>query len=388
MTNQSSIPKAAMVAIDDLMDSCGVAPGKRVLLVADIQGLFAGDSAVDADAIGWLEIAACSRGADVSVLWMDEKFHPEGWQVPPALKAAMLGADIVINHSFNISPTDLGAMRYFLEFSKFRKGFRHVRNFASTGPLLCSQWAQTPYELLMEIRYQAALRLKPGLPFLLTDPNGTHLQGVIAPPPNPADSDTPYAERRRGNMYQFWPEWLHKPVHIVEVNGSFIYDCMSPFWSRYVGVSPYFNDPVELQIENCRITKISGGIEADALQVFLQSIARRFGEDPYNVNVFHTGIHPQAVISPQQCPSPLIRRQMDHSHSRNVHIHIGAPSPSPPYDYYLQHCTADIRNPTFLIGDYLLHEKGHLTVLDSPEVQAVVQKYPDRPGTIPVPRNF
>lgn len=383
------VPKAAMVSINDLLDNCSVEKGKKVLLIADVAGLCGGDSMVDADTITWLQVAAASRGADVSVLWMDEPFILEGWTVPEKLKTAMQQADVVINHSFNVSPTDLGDMRYFLEHTEFRPGFRHVRNFATTVPLLCSAWAQTPYELLMEIRYQIARKFHPGDSFELSDENGTLINGIIGEPPHPTDDpEAPYAERRRGNMYQFWPEWMHKPVHIESVQGKYVYNCMTPFWSRYMGISPYFDSPIELMIEESRVVGICGGKEAVALDKFLKMIRDKYGEDAYNVNVVHTGIHPQAFISPQACPSLLIRRQIEHGYSGNVHIHIGADSPSPPYKYFLQHCTADLRCPTFKIGNTLLHDKGHLTVLDDPEVRAVVAKYPDRPGIELVPRDF
>jgi hypothetical protein len=80
-----------------------------------------------------------------------------------------------------------------------------------------------------------------------------------------------------------------------------------------------------------------------------------------------------------QCPSLIYRRVIEHSHACNIHFHIGAPPPTKTYPYWL-HCTGDIRSGTWRVGDILLHDHGHLTVLNHPEVLAVAAKYPDRPG--------
>jgi hypothetical protein len=44
------------------------------------------------------------------------------------------------------------------------------------------------------------------------------------------------------------------------------------------------------------------------------------------------------------------------------------------------HCTGDIRTATWQVGDTLLHDRGKMTVLDHPDVLAVANKYPGRPG--------
>lgn len=102
--------------------------------------------------------------------------------------------------------------------------------------------------------------------------------------------------------------------------------------------------------------------------------------------MFHFGVHPQASVAPHQCPNVLVRRLIGHSHSSNVHFHICDAKPTPEYPFYL-HVTADIRRPTLRVGDTLVYDNGHLTALDSPEVLAVAEKYPGRPGLAPSPRS-
>jgi hypothetical protein len=301
--------------------------------------------------------------------------------------AAMAGCDVVINNAFfDLPTTELPEFRAYFS----QRNFKMVRNFATTAPLLCSAWAQTPYELVSEIRYQASLAFQPGRGFALTDPNGTHLEGTIREPAKTAGipGGDPYSTRRgpHDNMYP-WPEWVHTPVQVLGATGVYVFESMLSWWSRYIGIPPYFDQPIELTIDDGRIADIKGGYEADALRRFLASMAERQGEDVYKFQVFHFGVHPQASVAPHQCPNVLVRRLIDHSHCRNLHFHIGDAKPTPAYPYYL-HVTADIRNPTLRVGDTLVYDRGHLVALDNPQVLAVAQKYPGRPGVSPMSQLF
>ena len=90
MTTRQGIPKGASVAIDDLLDHCAkVKAGQEVLLLAQIDGLYGGDNLVDEEAICWIQGAIQSRGANASVLWIDEQASPHAWRIPPVVKAAM-----------------------------------------------------------------------------------------------------------------------------------------------------------------------------------------------------------------------------------------------------------------------------------------------------------
>ncbi len=168
MTEQVGTPRGALVAISDMLDSCvKLEPGQEVLIVADINGLHGGDSLVDQEAISWIQSGVQARGANASVLWIDARQEADAWRIPPVALAAMAGCDMVINNAFfDLPTTELADFRaYFKE-----KNFKMLRNFASTAPLLCSAWAQTPYELVSKIRYQASLAFKAGASLCLTDP--------------------------------------------------------------------------------------------------------------------------------------------------------------------------------------------------------------------------
>jgi hypothetical protein len=350
------------------------------LIVAHIDGLYGGDNLVDEEAVSWIQAAVEMRGANASVLWIDEVSRPHAWRFPPVLKAAIEGSDVLINNLFDLSFEEI------LEFKRFLWDHKKlmIRNFATTAPLLCNKWALTPYELVSEIRYQAALPIKEGMEWRLTDDNGTHLEGTILPAFN-ADHPwfTTYSVRREEvGYYRPWPEWVHPPIRISNTSGVFVFDRMLSWWSRYIGISPYFHSPVRLVIENNRITGIEGGGEARALKQFLASMQERLGNGVYDFSALHFGVHPHAAVASRQCQNVIYRRLIDHSHSSNIHVHIGAPEASHDYPYWM-HITGDIRTATFRVGNTLIHDRGHLTVLDHPAVRAVAARYPGRPGVEP-----
>jgi len=384
MSSQLGIPKGAAIAINDLLEHCAkIQPGQEVVILAHVDGLHGGDNLVDQEAISWIQSAVQLRGANASVLWIDEVAKPHAWRFPPVVKAALSACDVLINHSFDLVTEEIAAFRDFY----WKREMVMVRNFATTAPLLCTAWAQTPYELVSEIRYQASLPFKEGLTWQLTDDNGTHLEGLIDSPTTEHSWSHPYASRREEvSPYRPWPEWVHPPIRLSKTSGLFIFNSMLSWWSRYIGISPYFNESIRLTIENGRIKNIEGGDEADALRRFLDSMSERLGDRVYDFNHLHSGVHPQASVGPHQCPHIIYRRLIDHSHSSNIHVHIGGPPPTPSYPYWM-HCTGDIRTATLRVGDTLVHDRGHLTALDHPAVFAVAAKYPDRPGLGPQPRS-
>lgn len=379
MVTKDSIPKAAQVSIGDLLDhGAHLRAGQKVLLVAYLDGLYGGDNLVDRQAIGWIQSAIEARGNPVEVLWVDAPARMNEWKFPDEVRAAMARNDLTINHSFDLTVEEILAFRQFVELDNKKP---MVRNFATTAPLLCTAWAQTPQELVSEIRYQASIRIKAGDKWTLTDPNGTHLEGTIRPARNPTLG---YGTRRESGNYLPWPEWVCPPISLGDTTGTFTFDRTLSWWSRYIGIAPYFEHPVTLTIDKGRILKIDGGTEADAIRKFLDGLRDRLGDSAYAFDTLHFGVHPQAHVAPQQCQSVLYRRMIEHCDSRNLHVHVGSPKANAAYPYW-PHITGDIRNQTFILGDFVMHDRGRLTVLDDPAVKAVAARYPGRPGLGPEP---
>ena len=84
MAQTQGIPRGAAVAIDDMLDHCARSPVRaRGLVLAQIDGLYGGDNLVDDVAISWIQGAIQARGANASVLWIDEPVKPHAWQNTP-----------------------------------------------------------------------------------------------------------------------------------------------------------------------------------------------------------------------------------------------------------------------------------------------------------------
>ena len=379
-----SIPLAAQISINDLLEhGAHLKPGQRVALIAYLDGLYGGDNLVDREAIQWIRRAIEERGNQVEVLWVDEPSRIHDWKFPDQVRVVMERNDLTITHSFDLTMEEVTPFRQFVG-PAVRQGKMAplVRNFASTAPLLCSTWAQTPQELVSEIRLQSSLWIKAGLKWQLTDPNGTHLEGVILPSPVP---DMKYGTRREeGGSWLPWPEWCVPPIAVGETSGFVVFDRMLSWWSRYIGIPPFFDKPVSLTIKDARIVRIEGGNEAEAIRCFLDDMKERCGESAYYFDQLHWGVHPQARISPQQCPSVLYQRLIEHSNSCNFHVHVGSPVPNATYPYWA-HVTGDLRHTTFTIGEQMVYKNGRLAALDHPAVLAVAARYPGRPGLSPEP---
>ncbi len=381
--NGPGITRGAALAINDLLDTClEVKPGDEVVIASHVDGLYGGDNLVDSQAVGWIQAALQARGANPSVLWIDEPARMHNWRVPPVFMAALKASNVFINNSFDLTIEELK----IIQETATEFGVTLCRNYATTAGLLNSPWVQTPYELVSEIRYQACVPFgSGGQSYEITDDNGTHIEGKIAPPNHPR-FPTYTRRRNEGPGYRPFPEWVFPPINVTDTNGTIVFDRMLSWWSRYIGISPVFKDPIRITIENGKITRIEGKEEATALRRFLKSMEPKLGQEAYNFPEIHSGVHPQAVVAPQQCDHPLIRRIVDHSESCNIHFHIGAPWPRPEYPYWL-HITGDLRAATWRVGDQLIHDRGHLFALDHPKVKEIAAKYPDRPGLTPWPRS-
>ena len=378
MSHQLGIPKAAAISIADMLDNCArIKAGQEVIILAHIDGLYGSDNLIDEQAVSWIQAAIQARGANASILWIDEQAKAHEWRFPPVVKAAMAGADVLINTSFNLAVEEIAEFRNYIAEKKIWM----VRLMAPTAELLCSEWAQTPHELVAEIRYQSSKPFTHMAPWVLTDPNGTHLEGLILDPvQRPGIPGMAYNSRRADVGYYLpWPEWVHPPINCKDTKGVFVFNCMLGWWSRYVGIPPYWNDPIRITVDNNRIQKIEGGAEAEALIRFLKVMAEKAGDGMYNFDTFHFGVHPNARIQEYQCPHILYRRLIEHSHTSNIHMHVGSAPSNPKYPYW-PHITGDVRNATLKVGDALVYDKGYLTCLDDAAVKAVADKYPGRPG--------
>ena len=207
-----------------------------------------------------------------NVIWPDIPTRDTVWRIPPIVKQAMKAADVLISHVLDLSSEE--------ELKELPETLREyhlpmVRNMATTAPLLASAWARTPHELIAEIRYRTAELVKPGEQWVLTHPNGTHLEGTVGPPPRGAAE---YAYWRKDGFYRPFPDGIYPAVNPVDTEGIYIFDHMMPVWARHIGIPPHFSQAVHITVEKNHIVKLGGAREAETLRGFLAELAKQLGE--------------------------------------------------------------------------------------------------------------
>ena len=380
------IPPKAATTVNDLLDNCAcVRAGQHVLILAAHDGLRGGTNIVDEATVGWIEAGVRQRAADARVIWVDMPERPTViwpdiatrdtvWRIPAEVKAAMKEADLLISHVF-----DLSSEEHIKELPETLREIElpMVRNMASTAPLLMTDWARTPHDLIAEIRYRMGELIVAGEPWELTHPNGTHLRGMVGPGPRTRPT---YIYWRRDGFYRPFPDGIYPAVNPVDCEGIYIFDRMMPIWARNIGVPPLFSQPVTFTVEQNHVAKVEGGTEAETLRGFLSALAKALGEDhAYEIRAPHGGVHPSALVTPAECPDEDYREFIASFHPSSLHMHLGQGGRNKNFPYSL-HTACEIRGGTLTVGGLKVHDGGRMAVLDHPSVLEVAARTPDLPG--------
>ena len=387
MSSVPLIPKQAAIAVADMVDNCAkVKPGMNVLIIAANDGLYGGVNIVDQETIAWIQSAVVQRRADATVVWCDIPSRPailwgegadpsKAWRVPPVVANAMRSADVVISNAVDLTYEE--ELREIPDILEERKT-PFARNMATTASLLSSNWGLTSYELVSEIRIQANALAKPGAKWVMTHPNGSHIEGYVVKPEDVDD----YAHYRDIGVYCPFPEGVWSSIRARDAEGVGIINEVGVIWARHIGVPCPFKQPVKVFIEKGYINKFEGGSEAETLTRFYQFIAKYLGEAAYEVRGFHGGVHPSAILEPHQCANAPYRHFIEHHHWSSFHFHMGNSRRSKTFPYLL-HVSAELRGGDLKIGENYVYKDGRITTADHPKVRAIAEKYKDRPGLEP-----
>jgi hypothetical protein len=366
------IPERAAIAVADLLENCArVERDQHVLLLCANDGLYGGRNLIDEQAVAWIQNGIQLRGAHATVVWADMPLHPEvywsrgsdalpAWDLPPVVKAATSGADLVITMLTDYWTE--GELRYRVP--------GYFYNMATTSRLLMSNWALTPWELVAEIRIQAAAMVKAGDPWRITHPNGTDVRGKVA-----QRLMAHYGDIRYGP----WPEGVFPSTASVGAEGELVFDRNGPHWARHIGLPLKSSEPVRITLQDGKVKDVRGGAEAEVYRDFLKSLSRHLGEAAYEMRGFHGGAHPQAIVTENECADPYYRAFIEHHGAHSVHFHIGNAHDSPDYPFNV-HISAEVNGATVQVADNIVYKDGRLTAFDHPKVQAIAAKYPNRPG--------
>ncbi len=143
---------------------------------------------------------------------------------------------------------------------------------------------------------------------------------------------------------------------------------------------PRFSAPVTLTVEDNHVVKVEGGPEAETLRGFLKSLAEALGDDhAYEIRAPHGGVHPSALIRPDQCADQDYREFVASFHPSSLHMHLGQGGRNKDFPYNL-HTACEIRGGTLTIGGHKVHDGERMAVLDHPKVLEAAARTPDRPG--------
>jgi hypothetical protein len=138
-------------------------------------------------------------------------------------------ADVIISHAVDLTFEE--ELREIPDILKERN-IRYARNMATTTSLLTSNWGLTPYELVSEIRLQACALAKPGAKWVMTHPNGSHVEGTVV---KPEDTDD-YAHYRDIGPYCPFPEGVWSSIRARDAEGVGIINEIGVIWARHIGV--------------------------------------------------------------------------------------------------------------------------------------------------------
>jgi hypothetical protein len=359
-----------------VIDVGGVTEGKRVLILNLVDHLF---WPTDELVVQVLAAVAQEAGAEVDVLWtmggrsgMDKGY----WDaVPPITLGAIQAADIVISNTKRIMRPQKAVRE-----AMFQRGVVWVRNMATTAQQLSSEWARFPLDLSDEIGKRVGDRLDRGTSWRVTHPNGTDISGDIGE----IAAVGVGLERhgvywRKEGKYRIFPQGVHAPVTASKANGVIVIEWMLPMQARYLRVpETRFNEPVRVIVENNRMVNFEGGREAQMFRRFYESLVPYLGEEAWNLCGWHTGINPKARVyeSPELFPEAW--SEGPHNHPNALHFHMGGSMTKEyPYDF-MWHVSCFVgEKATAYIDGEKLYDRGHLTVLDDPELQALAATYGD-----------
>lgn len=331
---------------------------------------------IDDQTVHALATVAQEAGAKVSIL--STAAMEKGWwdDVPPIVVGAFLAADVVINNTYAI-----GRPLRTVRDAVVRKGIVNVGSKARTTSILSSEYSRFPFQLSDEIAKCAGDYIDRGSTWRVVAANGTDISGKIGPAPGKGRGARKYGEYSGQKAYRPFPVGFFPVVSSVEANGVIVTEYVPPWEARHLGIPELrFSRPMKVMVENNRIVRFEGGIEAKRFQKFYESLVPHLGEDAWNTNGWHAGTHPRSRVYEAPNRYPDVWHAGYHTNPRVMHFHLGG-SQAKEYDYpYMWEISCHVEAATIYIDTNKLYDDGHLTLLDHEEMRNLAAQYgdPDR----------
>jgi hypothetical protein len=340
----------------DFIESCKII-GEIGCLKEGEKVCIMGDRRVEADVIYALIATAKMFGCDPYVCMIDEF---EEWMVPETIAPAVLNANVV----FHAWPAAAGAFG-----AKMRRTGARWMSFGDlrTIEAFCSEGMRIPPKLLSKIVSKTWARIERGEPVKkvrITDPKGTDLTLELSE----AHMDWQRKDARwHGKLICDGPGTrAHLPLphgpnimtpseaKNVTINGTVCYDSMTGFGGAYTGEygDSNYAQPVLVHLKNGEVTKVEGGWESRVLA--------EMTADGGQLAEIGLGFNPKV-------PSYGGRSTGLAGSSRSGSLHIATTGTTG------EHVDGCLFRATVVINGETIVERGHLTTLDDPEIQAMAK---------------
>jgi 2,5-dihydroxypyridine 5,6-dioxygenase len=335
---------------------CAVQPEERVLLWLDETGK------VHPDVERALARAIEETGAPLSVLRTKAPIFRYGERLSSEEEEAITGANVLI-HALDLenaaSVDNADIYRCMWE-----NDLRVTSVIATTPEVMTSDWAYFPPELHYYMWIKSA-RLLCDTEAHLTDELGTDLHMKLFPWPKGDPLSSSWASvdehakvHRPAGTWEFFPGGTIA-LCPKEVEGTVVFELLE-------GFAGYLSEPIRVTVKDHWVTKVEGGEEAK----WLEERMKRY-KNGFYFSEFAWGINPRSPLQQGlrvKAPDTLLFRRAGSYHCA-VGLWPGMGVPS------LLHWDGGGMKPTLTLGNKTVIDKGHLSMLDDPDVRELASKY-------------
>lgn len=347
---------AARDGARNLLQSCvGVQPGDRLLMVTEDPafGYF--------DAAGPKLTMSLAREMGADVLHVETQRIAGPDDVPPALNAAMEHVDHTI--FFNRIGDQ---MRFRPLPGPGTKTIVYSFDIDALG----SDFSTTPHDVFVEMLELVQHRLDATTDFHITCPLGTDLRGPSTPMAAPSPESLTFT-------LNLFPVTVHRPIMCDEMSGKVVL-------KRWVtGTNTHVYDPevcrldtpVTAHVKDGRLVDFEGETETvSKLWRHYEMVEKALNVDIRKIHSWHAGVNPRTFYAANPSDDPVRWHGVVFASPRDVHFHSGA-------DYAPGEISWHVLDHTTSFDGVPFWKDGRLTLLDEPDLQAILTKHGLPPKT-------
>jgi leucyl aminopeptidase (aminopeptidase T) len=344
----------------NLVKGCGISKGEEVLITVD-------RAQYDPLWVQAMEMAIEEVGAHSVILrakgWNREGRSDSKQEIPRIVEMALLGSDVFFSPH---SDARINFRRPLARKAMGEYGVTMAAINANTSEVLSSEYARFPVELVTAITGRVYDKVIHGKQIRVTTPEGTDISMGITQSYQEIVGGKGRPGRRPGDRTTF-PRGMVgiHPGH--PANGVIAAQAINP------PLNPpevFLPAPLYITIKDHWCTEVEGP-HAEWVKELLKvdENARWFAECMW-------GNHPKAWPIGYQTGDPKVWFSLMHLRPDLLHFALGCHvQGGKPFS--LLHADFYTTNPTVYLDGEILIEKGHLTVLDDPEVREIASKYGD-----------